>query len=138
VTPWSEADRVKNDVIRERYSSDLSDAEFALIFPLPSARRRRGRKPTCAHEIWNAPLYLIRSGCPCRLLPKDFPRLRGRLPGHRALGVEILAQTARSKPASQNHLPEIIKAVKFKHGIEDAREFPPPDPCLDSNANLPP
>jgi hypothetical protein len=31
--PWNEADRAKYDVIRERYSSDLSEAEFALIFP---------------------------------------------------------------------------------------------------------
>ena len=71
--PWSEADRVKYAVIRERYSSDLSDGEFALIFPLLPARKRRGRKPTCAREILNAVFYLIRSGCPWRLLPKDFP-----------------------------------------------------------------
>ena len=71
--PWSEADRAKYDVIRERYSSDLSDGEFALIFPLLPARKRRGRKPTCAREILNALFYLIRSGCPWRLLPKDFP-----------------------------------------------------------------
>jgi len=71
--PWSEADRAKYDVIRERYVSDLSDAEFALIFPLLPAPKRRGRKPTCAREILNALFYLIRSGCPWRLLPKDFP-----------------------------------------------------------------
>src|SRR5271167_612944 len=71
--PWSEADRAKYDVIRERYSSDLSDAEFELIFPLLPARKMRGRKPTCAREILNALFYLIRSGCPWRLLPKDFP-----------------------------------------------------------------
>ena len=71
--PLSEADRAKYDVIRERYSSDLSDAEFALIFPLLPARKRRGRKPTCAREILDALFYLIRSGCPWRLLPKDFP-----------------------------------------------------------------
>ena len=46
--PWNEADRAKYDVIRERYSSDLSDAEFALIFPLLPAPKRRGRKPSCA------------------------------------------------------------------------------------------
>jgi transposase len=46
--PWNDADRAKYDVIRERYSSDLSDGEFALIFPLLPARKRRGRKPTCA------------------------------------------------------------------------------------------
>ena len=71
--PWSKADREKYDVIRERYSSDLSDAEFALIFPLLPAPKRRGRKATCAREILNALFYLIRSGCPWRLLPKDFP-----------------------------------------------------------------
>src|SRR5271170_6769544 len=71
--PWSEADRAKYDVIRERYSSDLSESEFALIFPLLPAPKRRGRKPTCAREILNALFYLIRAGCPWRLLPKDFP-----------------------------------------------------------------
>jgi len=44
--PWSEADRAKYDVIRERYSSDLSDAEFALIFPLScESRQRSGEEP---------------------------------------------------------------------------------------------
>jgi transposase len=71
--PWNEADRAKYDVIRERYSSDLSDEEFALIFPLLPAPKRRGRKRRCAREILNALFYLIRSGCPWRLLPKDFP-----------------------------------------------------------------
>ena len=71
--PWNEADRAKYDVIRARYSSDLSDAEFALILALLPARKRRGRKPTCAREILNALFYLIRAGCPWRLLPKDFP-----------------------------------------------------------------
>ena len=55
--PWSEADRAKYDVIRERYSSDLSDAEFGLIFPLLPAPKRRGRKPTCARDIERAVLF---------------------------------------------------------------------------------
>ena len=48
--PWNEADRAKYDVIRERYSSDLSDAEFALIFPLSSelaAAQRRLTTQSC-------------------------------------------------------------------------------------------
>jgi hypothetical protein len=47
--PRSEADRAEYEVIRERYSSDL-DAEFALIFRLLRARKRRARKPTGARE----------------------------------------------------------------------------------------
>lgn len=71
--PWNEADRVKYEVIRERYSSDMSDAEFALIRPLLPAPKQRGRKPTDPRDILNALFYLIRCGCPWRLLPKEFP-----------------------------------------------------------------
>jgi transposase len=44
--PWNEADRVKYAVIRGRYSTDMSDAEFELISPLLPAPKKRGRKPT--------------------------------------------------------------------------------------------
>jgi transposase len=71
--PWNEADRVKYDVIRARYSSDMSEAEFALISPLLAPSKRRGRKPTDPQAILNAMFYLIRCGCPWRCLPKDFP-----------------------------------------------------------------
>jgi putative transposase len=49
--PWNEADRVKYDVIRARYSSDMSDEEFALIAPLLPPPKRRGRKRTDPREI---------------------------------------------------------------------------------------
>jgi putative transposase len=71
--PWNEADREKYAVIRARYSSDLSDAEYALIEPLLPAPHRRGRKPTDSRIILNALFYLLRAGCPWRFLPKDFP-----------------------------------------------------------------
>ncbi len=71
--PWNEADREKYAVIRDRYSSDMSEAEFALIAPLLPAPKKRGRKPTDAQHVLNAIFYMIRCGCPWRLLPKDFP-----------------------------------------------------------------
>ena len=71
--PWNEADRTKYDVIRARYSSDMSEAELALIGPLLPPPKRRGRKPTEAQIILNALFYMIRCGCPWRYLPKDFP-----------------------------------------------------------------
>jgi transposase len=71
--PWNEADRKKHEVIRARYSSDMSDAEFALIEPLLPRPKRRGRKPIDAAIILNALFYLIRAGCPWRYLPKEFP-----------------------------------------------------------------
>ncbi|MDE8346476.1 MAG: IS5 family transposase [Acidocella sp.] len=71
--PWNEADRAKYDVIRARYASDMSEAEFALISPLLPPAKRRGRKQTDPQAILNALFYLIRCGCPWRYLPKDFP-----------------------------------------------------------------
>jgi transposase len=70
---WNETDREKYAVIRERYASDLSDQEYALIQPLLPAPKPVGRKPTDARSILNALFYMIRCGCPWRYLPKDFP-----------------------------------------------------------------
>ena len=59
--------------MRDREPCDLSDPEFALIFPLLPAPKRRGRKLTGARATLNALFYEIRSGSPWRLLPKDYP-----------------------------------------------------------------
>lgn len=40
--PWNEADRAKYEVIRDRYSSDMSDAEFERISGLLPLPKRRG------------------------------------------------------------------------------------------------
>jgi transposase len=59
------------------YPSDLSDAEWALIGPLLPDRSRRGRPPVHHRRvIVNAILYVNRTGCAWRYLPKDFPPWR--------------------------------------------------------------
>ena len=55
------------------YPSDLSDMQWQLIEPLLPPRCRRGRKPIRRRRILNAILYVNRTGCPWRALPKDFP-----------------------------------------------------------------
>jgi len=56
------------------YPTDLSDAEWeCLTLHLP-AKRPRGRP--CGHPlraILDAIFYLLRTGCPWRYLPRDFP-----------------------------------------------------------------
>ena len=60
--PWNEADRVKYDVIRDRYSTDMSDAEFELGFArcFPRPRRKDASRRTSA-SILNA-LFLYDPG----------------------------------------------------------------------------
>jgi transposase len=57
-----------------RYATDLTDAEFALIAPHLPAPSRLGRPRTVdLREVLNAILYLLRTGCPWDLLPKELP-----------------------------------------------------------------
>jgi transposase len=58
----------------QRYASDLTDTEWALIEPRMPTRKRLGRpRETDLRAVMNAILYMLRSGCQWRLLPKDFP-----------------------------------------------------------------
>jgi len=56
-----------------RYETDLSDEQFALLGPLLPRPQRTGRPPADLREVVNAILYLVRTGCQWRMLPKDFP-----------------------------------------------------------------
>ena len=60
-----------------RYPSDLSDAEWEVIEPLLPGPCRRGRPLVHGRRvIVNAILYVNRTGCAWRYLPKDFPPWR--------------------------------------------------------------
>ncbi|MFQ6018603.1 MAG: IS5 family transposase [Kiloniellaceae bacterium] len=71
---WTEITRLKYERDGLRYASDMTDEEWALIAPLLPPARPLGRpRTTDLREVVNALLYLLRGGCPWRLLPKDFP-----------------------------------------------------------------
>ena len=56
------------------YPSDLTDVQWSQIEPqlppAPTGGRPRGADP---REVINAIFYILRTGCPWRYLPKDFP-----------------------------------------------------------------
>ncbi|MCX5096360.1 transposase [Streptomyces sp. NBC_00365] len=66
---------------RKPYPSDLSDARWALIEPMLTAWRkaRLDRRPTAQpakvdlRDVFNALLYINRTGIPWKYLPHDFP-----------------------------------------------------------------
>ena len=58
---------------RTQYSSDLTDRQWQLIRQLLPPRSRRGRRPIDRRRIINAILFVVRTGCQWRLIPKDFP-----------------------------------------------------------------
>ena len=56
------------------YPTDLTDAQWALGAPLLARKHGPGHPQVIAlRRIVNAILYLLRTGCQWRMLPKDFP-----------------------------------------------------------------
>lgn len=56
------------------YPSDLTDAQWAILEPFVPKPSTQGRPPHLERRaIVNAILYVLRSGCPWRLVPLDFP-----------------------------------------------------------------
>jgi putative transposase len=59
---------------RKRYTSDLSDAEWALLEPLIPAAKPGGRpRSVNMREVVNAIFYVLKTGCQWGNLPGDFP-----------------------------------------------------------------
>lgn len=71
---WTEITRRKYERKGLTYSSDLSDGEWAIIAARLPARPRLGRPPkTGMRSVVNALLYMVRTGCQWRQLPREFP-----------------------------------------------------------------
>jgi hypothetical protein len=60
--------------VSNRYASDLSDQEFALLAPHVAQKDGSDKKRTVdIREVLNAIFYRVRTGCQWRMLPSDFP-----------------------------------------------------------------
>jgi putative transposase len=60
--------------MKRSYSTNLSDAEWECLEPHFPPPNKRGRpRVHTTREILDAIFYVLKSGCPWRLLPRDFP-----------------------------------------------------------------
>jgi putative transposase len=60
--------------MKRSYSTDLSDTEWGCIEPYLPPPSKRGRpKSHATRAVLDAIFYVLKSGCPWRLLPRDFP-----------------------------------------------------------------
>jgi len=72
---WTEEHRAVHGQTGMSFPSNLTDGEWARLEPLIPAARPGGRpRQTDMRAALNAILYLLRTGCPWRYLPRDgFP-----------------------------------------------------------------
>ena len=60
-----------------RYGSDLTDAQWAIVAPLLPKPCDRGRRRRWHwRKVLDAILYVLRTGCPWRFVPDNFPPWR--------------------------------------------------------------
>ena len=72
--PWTETTRAQYQRSGLRYASDTTDAEWAIIGPLLPPPRALGRpRKADLRAVLNGILFVLRSGCQWRMLPKDCP-----------------------------------------------------------------
>jgi putative transposase len=71
---WTPETRARHNRDHLRYGSDLSDDEWQVLAPLLPPPAKTGRRRAWPmREMLNAVFYVLRSGCPWRLLPEHFP-----------------------------------------------------------------
>jgi transposase len=56
-----------------QYPTCVSDFQWHILSSMLPKARRLGRPRTCLRRVLNAVLFVLKSGCPWRMLPKDFP-----------------------------------------------------------------
>lgn len=72
--PWTDTARAMYKRETDRYPSDLTDEEWAILEPMVPPARPGGRSRTSdMREVVNAILYIGSTDCQWRALPSDFP-----------------------------------------------------------------
>jgi putative transposase len=72
--PWTDVALREHKRETDRYPSDLMGAEWLVIACLLPATKRGGCKRTTElRKVVNGMLYVASSGCPWRILLKNFP-----------------------------------------------------------------
>src|ERR1035437_3462498 len=71
---WTPTTRMQHIRETNRYQTDVTDKEWCVIAPhLPAAKNTGRPRAWPMREIINGIFYVMRSGCPWRLLPSDLP-----------------------------------------------------------------
>lgn len=61
----------------KRYQSDITREQFERIRPLLESARKKTRPRTVdLFDVFNGMLYILKTGCQWRMLPKEYPKWR--------------------------------------------------------------
>ena len=92
---------------RKPYPSDVSREQFERVRPLLEGVRKRTKPRTVdLHEVFNAVLYLLKSGCQWRMLPEGFPKWR--------TVHSYFAKWSEAGPEQSSALEQALKKMRWR------------------------
>jgi transposase len=92
--------------MREIYDSDISREQFQRIEALlDSARKKTKPREVDLYEVFCALLYLLRTGCQWRMLPKEYPKW-----------TTVYAYYAKWRHRPQQDQPSLLEQALKKSG----------------------
>jgi transposase len=97
-----------------QYDSNITREQFAKILPiLESARKHTKPRKIDLYDAFCAVLYVLKTGCQWRLLPKDFPKWRS---------VHHYFQVwSENKPRKSSILEKILQKLVEETRLKDKR-----------------
>lgn len=95
-----------------RYTSDLTDAQWEILKPLLKEAGYRSIEKK--REFINAVLYLVKTGCQWRNLPKDFPKWKS---------VYTFFRRAKRKGVWDKILKHMVGKIRINAGRNENQSY---------------
>jgi transposase len=89
------------------YPSDISREQFRRIVPiLETARKKTKPRTVDLYDVFCGVLYLLKSGCQWRMLPKDLPKWR--------TCYKYFSQWSEKDADSDSILEQVLKKIGWR------------------------
>ncbi len=98
------------------YPSDISRQEFEKISPLLEGARKKTKPRTLdLYDVFNGLLYVVRTGCQWRALPKDYPKWR-------SVHQYFLTWSEQPKEGGESILEGCLKKIGYQRAYQKWQE----------------
>lgn len=103
------------------YPSDISREQFNIIKPiLESARKKTRPRQIDLYDVFCGILYILKSGCQWRMLPKEFPKWRTC---HYYFSIWSEKENDKAESTLEKVLKKMVGKVRQNNGREEKTSF---------------
>ena len=94
--------------MKKKYPSDISREQFEKILPiLESARKKTKPRKVDLYYVFCGLLYLLKTGCQWRMLPKEYPKWR-------TIHEYFLIWSEKKNSRAESILEKVLKKIGWR------------------------